>query len=539
VTHQVDSQTATVTNSRTPKHGPRPKAFRLAQVFTLLDLTGLALMNRIHELLDGKPDDALALIDFDETHYSYAQLRDMSVDLAFHLADYGLRAGDRLILVAENSAFYAAALFAASRLSAWIILVNARQSAEEIAAICAHSGARCILFTASVSGAARAHAQRLAASHIGDLPAGPILITPLVDAMPEPVDASDAQVATLLYTTGTTSAPKGVMLTHKNLIFNATNSAAFNGLKPDDQVLGVLPGTHIYCLASAFLPVVAVGGSTRFVPRFDPSEVLQYLRQNITRFPGVPQMFAAIIALLDKTGQQLNAPQLRNLATGGAPLDPDLKQRVQQVFGLPLNNGYGLTETSPTVATTHNNSPRSDCSVGAAIPNVTVRVSNANDDGIGELEVGGNNIMKGYYRDPDLTAKVITPDGFFRTGDLGKIDPDGAIHVVGRLKELIIRSGFNVHPPEVEAMLTRHPDVYQAAVIGRSVPGNEEILAFLLTNGCVNETALKSWLRDRLVAYKIPQHIFVVEAFPTAATGKILKHKLTSHFSELLAQRTP
>lgn len=494
-------------------------------------------MNRIHQLLDHQPDHALFAVDFDQTPIRYGQMRQMAAELAGMLAKYGVRAGDRVMLLAENSAFYAAALFAASRLDAWIVLVNARQSAAEIAAIAAHSGARTILFTMNASKNARDHADRLNAVRIGDLPLGPVVVTPLAETRAEPVLASRDQVAVLLYTTGTTSTPKGVMLSHGNLMFNAENSASFNGLQVDDHVLAVLPGTHVYCLASVFLPAVSAGGSVRFVPRFDAGEVLEMLRHGITRFAGVPQMFAAIIALLQRTGQTLDAPGLRNLATGGAPLDPDLKRRCEAVFGLPLNNGYGLTETSPTVAATHNRMPRSDLSVGHAMPGVEVEIDQADRDGIGEIRVRGPNIMQGYYRDPALTAQAISPDGWFRTGDLGRIDPDGAIHVVGRLKELIIRSGFNVYPPEIEAMLTRHQAVYQAAVVGRSHNGDEEILAFLLTDGTVSEAELQAWLRQRLVAYKLPQHLFLVESFPTAATGKILKHRLVAHFDELIRAR--
>ena len=494
-------------------------------------------MNRIHQLLDNKPDHALIAVDFDRTRVSYGEMRKLAAELAGILAKHGVRAGDRLMLLAENSAFYAAALFAASRLDAWIVLVNARQSAAEIAAIAVHSGARTILFTMNTSENARAHAARLNAVRIGDLPVGPVVVTPLAETLVEPVQESRDQVAVLLYTTGTTSAPKGVMLSHGNLIFNAENSANFNGLCANDHVLAVLPGTHVYCLASVFLPAVAAGGSVRFVPRFDAGAVLGMLRHGITRFAGVPQMFAAIIALLQATGETLDAPGLRNLATGGAPLDPDLKSRTEAVFGLPLNNGYGLTETSPTVAATHNRAPRSDLSVGHAMPGVEVGIDHADRDGIGEIRVRGPNIMQGYYRDPVLTAQAISPDGWFRTGDLGRIDPDGAIHVVGRLKELIFRSGFNVYPPEVEAMLTRHQAVHQAAVVGRSHGGDEEILAFLLTDGTVSEAELQTWLRQRLVAYKLPQHLFLVDSFPTAATGKILKHRLVAHFDELIRAR--
>ena len=142
--------------------------------------------------------------------------------------------------------------------------------------------------------------------------------------------------------------------------------------------------------------------------------------------------------------------------------------------------------------------------------------------------------MKGYYRDAQQTKEVITPDGYFKTGDLGYFGKDGALFVVGRSKELIIRSGFNVFPPEVEAMLTKHPSVYQAAVIGKKTKTNEDILAFILTDGEVIETELKQWLRKYLAPYKIPQHIHIVKKFPTAATGKILKHKLTTFFADIL-----
>ena len=168
---------------------------------------------------------------------------------------------------------------------------------------------------------------------------------------------------------------------------------------------------------------------------------------------------------------------------------------------------------------------------------IDVRIWEPDNDNIGEIQVRGDNVMRGYYREPEKTAEVMTKDNFFRTGDLGKFDADGGLHVVGRLKELIIRSGFNVHPPEIEAMLSKHPSVYQVAVIGRQVPGNEEILAFVKVSGGVSEETLKAWLKSRLVAYKVPSHVFMVDAYPAAATGKILKHKLLSYFSDLIKER--
>jgi acyl-CoA synthetase (AMP-forming)/AMP-acid ligase II len=494
-------------------------------------------MDRLHQILDGKPSGALALIDHDGTNVSYGDLSLETAALAAILKQHGVRGGDRIVLVSENSVFFAAMVFAASQLNAWLILVNARQSADEIAAIEVHATPRCVVYTHDVSEPARNHAARMGASKIGALASGEVWATKVADVDVEPVDADGSQVAVLLYTTGTTSAPKGVMLTHRNLLFCSSYSAQFNRLIPEDRVVGVLPGTHIYALSSVFLPAMIAGASLEFVPRFDVGKVLSMLRGGATRFPAVPQMFAAIMQHLDEAGEDLNAPALMNLVTGGAPLDPGLKTRVEKVFGLALNNGYGMTETSPSISSTHNDHPRSDVGVGVPYDWIDVRIFEPNADGIGEIQVRGDNVMRGYYRAPDKTAEVMTEDGFFRTGDLGTFDEGGGLHIVGRSKELIIRSGFNVHPPEIEAMLSKHPNVYQVAVIGRSVPGNEEILAFVKASGAVSEAELRAWLKERLVAYKVPSHVFLVDAYPAAATGKILKHKLLGHFAEAIAAR--
>ena len=502
-------------------------------------------MDRIHLLLDDKPADDLAIIDHDGRRVTFGDLRHMAQCLAEALTLHGIRPGDRLALIAENSAFYAAAIMAASMNDAWITLVNARQSETEIADIMAHSGARAAIFTTDASAEARAHAARMQATEIGTLPMGPnmgpnmgpILASPIRDALPEPCTASGDQIAALLYTTGTTSTPKAVMLRHRNLYFNAVNSAAYNALAPGDQVLAILPGTHVYGFASLFITAMHAGAAIRFVPRFDPADTLAHLRDGVTIFPGVPAMFAALLAHLSQTGAPLDAPRLRSIGAGGAPLDPDLKIRIEALFGLPLSNGYGLTETTAAVSISSKSAPQSDISVGAPVPGVDVRIDAPNAQGIGEVLIRGGNVMAGYYRDPAQSAAVLGPGGWFRSGDLGWLEEDGRLHISGRLKELIIRSGFNIYPPEIEAMLTRHPAIRQAAVIGRKHGGDEEILAFVLTDGSVTEPMIEKWLRRRLAAYKIPQHILIVEAYPVAATGKILKHRLVSHFADLLAAR--
>ncbi|MEM9604606.1 MAG: AMP-binding protein [Pseudomonadota bacterium] len=492
-------------------------------------------MRRLHELIAHHPAADTAFIDHDGRSVGFGALRAQSIALAEALATHGVRAGDRVVLLAENCALFPVVVFALSRLDAWVTLVNARQSESEVAATVAHAGARCVVCTRHVSAEAAAHAERLGATTLLTLDVGPVVVSPVADTEVEPVDPSDRQVAALMYTTGTTSAPKGVMLSHRNLIFNTVGVAKVWGAMASDDVLCALPMTHIFGFASLMLPAIHAGARVRLHTRYNPASVLDALADGVTVFPAVPQMMSALFAHMDATGRALHAPAIRRTSTGGAPLDPDLKRRAEAEFGVALANGYGITEAAPTVSTGRPDRPREDNAVGWPLDGIELRIDQPDTDGIGEIWIRGENIMLGYYRDPERSLEALTDDGWLRSGDLGRIDDDGALFIAGRLKELIIRSGFNVYPPEVEDMLTRHPAVYQAAVVGRAVPGNEEIVAFVLTDGAVTADAIHRWLRERLVAYKLPQQLVIVDGFPTAATGKILKHTLLGTFADRLA----
>ncbi|MGE4611934.1 MAG: AMP-binding protein [Paracoccaceae bacterium] len=495
-------------------------------------------MKWLDELVVKHEQDSPAIIDHDGRTFSYGDLAKMVETMASTLTAHGVRPGDRLMLVSENCATYAVTVLAAFKLKVWVSPINARQSVEELEVIKQHSGARCMVFTPEASAASADHAKRLGASVFGSLPCGEILATQTYDATPEAIeDDPKSQVAALMYTTGTTSAPKGVMLTHSNLIWNALQSAKLRQMASGDIVLGVLPGTHIFGFASALLASFYAGVTIRFMPQYSPEAVLQSFAEGVSVMPAVPQMYQGIVQYLEARGKKPNAPKLRYISSGGAPLDPEWKAKIEDFFGLPLNNGYGLTETSPGVAATRPDNPRNDISVGEVMEGVEIIIYQPDTDGIGELLIRGPNIMKGYYRNEKTTREVFRPDGYFCSGDFARIGSDGELYIAGRKKELIIRSGFNVYPPEVEAMLTRHPNILQAAVVGRNISGNEEILAFLLTNGGLSEVEVKAWLHDRLVGYKIPQHVLIIDSFPTAPTGKILKHKLTEVYADLLETR--
>jgi len=493
-----------------------------------------ALLAALPERIDAIPravaartPDAPALVETGRT-LTYARLVAAIDRHAELLRAHGVRPGDRVLLVAENCVDQVALIFAASTVGAWIVNANARLAAPELAAIRAHSGARLSLYTAEVSPDAAAHGER-----DGARPHGGVLVGP-TDALAAPEPQREQPVAALLYTTGTTGRPKGVMLGHRNLLFVAAVSSRLRGLVPQDRAWGMLPVSHVYGLTSVMLGTLSAGASLHLAPRFTPEAMLAAIRDDgLSIVQGVPAMYARLLEVLGPGPGRL-ASRLRFAYAGGSPLDPSLKRRVEDMLGVPLHNGYGLTEAAPTVSQTRLDAPRADTSVGFAIPGVDVRIADragrdVADGAPGVLWVRGPNVMQGYYRDPQATAACLRADGWLDTGDLARRDADGALFIVGRAKELIIRSGFNVYPLEVETVLNAHPAVTQSAVVGRNgADGNEDVVAFVqpAPGAGVAEDALRAWAAARLAPYKRPGRIVFMAALPAAATGKVLRHVL-------------
>jgi acyl-CoA synthetase (AMP-forming)/AMP-acid ligase II len=440
------------------------------------------------------------------------------------------------MLVNETGRAVTALLLAVAALDAWAVIVNARLSGPEIDGIADHAGVRRILFTTELSKEAAAHAKRWASEALQDPWLGDIAVSPLnIKALPEPVYAAGAdQVAALIYTSGTTGAPKGVMLTHRNLLFIAAISGGMRGFVADDIIYGVLPLSHAYGLASVFLGGLYAGSCFMPRARFDAAQTLKDIEAGMTALQGVPAMYAKLLGHMRQTGATLASHRLRFTSAGGSPLDAAIKRACEDIFGQPLHNGYGMTEASPSMAMTRIDAPRLDCSVGQALPYVELIVVDESGKPLPQGETGdvwcrGPGIMKGYYRDPQLTAAALMPDGWLITGDVGRFDADESLHIVGRSKELIIRSGFNIYPPEVEGILNGHPQVIQAAVVGApGSDGNENVVAYLqVTPSNPPEIAdLESFCAARLAPYKRPVRYVLCETLPAGATGKILKHKL-------------
>ena len=500
---------------------------------------------RIDDLMRSAVDaypDRLALVDFDDRRVTWAELGAASDAACEVLKAQGVRHGDRVVIVLENAAVMLAYLFAASKLNAIAVPINAKLTRVEVERIVRHSDAAAVVLTVETGAPPQALTQALGAERVeGRL--GAVAVLARAGATPEPVPVeAQRQVAVMLYTSGTTGAPKGAMLSHATMLAAAAASEEMRGIVPEDVTYLGLPMSHIFGLVT-ILAVIRAKASARLEARFDVARLYDALYQDVTLLPAVPQMHAHLFHYARDRGEsRYTRGLLRFASSGGAPLDPAWKRETEAFYGIALQNGYGLTETAAGVCATRSARGDPDVSVGVPMQGSQLRVNldapgSQPEEGIGEIEIGGPQLMLGYFREPGQSAAAFTDDGWFRSGDLGRFDEAGRLHIVGRSKELIIHSGFNVYPVEVEAALTEHRDVMLAAVVGRKVTGNEEVLAFVTCRdgAGLSEAGLQAFLRERLVPYKVPSRIVIVDELPAAPTGKILKSTLLTHFASALS----
>ncbi len=504
--------------------------------------TGVRFLHDIPRLQAQARPDAIALVQGD-MRWSYAAWNSAIEAAAEQLDARGVRRGDRVAVIGENGLVIATLIHAIAARRAWPVILNARMSAREIETILDHARVRLVICATDVSSDASSHALRLDARNVtwGALPHFAVGATR--DAKTEPTSEDPARdVGALIYTSGTTGAPKGVMLTHRNLLHVAHWSGALRGMTDIDRVFAALPISHVFGLASVFLASTLYGATVHLIARFDPSSALALVaREGVTVFQGVPAMFARLLEHVRAAPAQPALRNLRYASAGGSPLDMTLKRDAERLLGTALNNGYGMTELAPTVSTTLTDQPRSDDSVGPPLPGIEIRITDALNcpvapGAVGVLRVRGPTVMRGYYRADDATAAIIDAEGFLDTGDLARQHDDGALFIVGRAKDLIIHSGFNVHPEEIEAVLTAHHDVTLAAVIGRpAAGGNEDVIAFvqLAPGTAFDEATLRSWCAERLAPYKRPARIVALAALPASSTGKIRKTELRATASRL------
>lgn len=347
-----------------------------------------------------------------------------------------------------------------------------------------------------------------------------------------PAIASADDLAAILYTSGTSGKPKGVMLTHENLRSNIGASAEHIELTRADCFLGVLPQFHSFGLTALTILPLAVGSKTVYTARFVPKQIVELFRKHKPDiFMGIPQMYSALLTSKDAAPEDFAS--LRLAVSGGGPLPMATFDQFRERFGVAIHEGYGLTETSPVVSMNQLHHHRIG-SVGRLIPGCSARVLDDRGNDVaageeGEIALAGPNIMTGYYKQPELTAEVIRPDGYFVTGDWGKLDADGYLHITGRKKEMLIIGGENVFPREIEEVLDRHETVAASAVIGREDPVRGELpIAFveMVEGAAFDEPALRAYCRQHLAGFKVPREILLVDNLPRNPTGKILRREL-------------
>ena len=289
--------------------------------------------------------------------------------------------------------------------------------------------------------------------------------------------------------------------------------------------------SHIVGYSILLIATLMHGGTLYVVAKADPAALAHAIaEEGITSLFGVPATYQRLLEHKSVKGiQRLERGKLRTMSVAGAPLDLDLKKRIEDEFGIPLLNNYGITECSPGLSGVRSENPVSDESVGPFLPGIEHRIvdrqgNNVATGEVGELHVRGPNVMLGYYRAPEQTAAAIDGQGWFNTGDLARVNGEGHLYIAGRTKELIIRSGFNVYPAEVEAVLNAHDQVVQSAVVGRTVDGNEEVVAFvqLFPGASVNAEELKAYTAQQLASYKRPTELIVLEVCPQPPPAKYL-----------------
>lgn len=492
---------------------------------------------RIHHLLQrqaAKQPDAVFLYEEADTTVSYGQIWQRVEQAAHWLRAQGVRPGDRVAVVGENCAQMIQALFACSVVGAWPVGINARLSGREIDVILRHAEPLLTLYTSHISTAAAAHAQAANAQALDAEVWGAGNQWTRANHMPDAASGELVdQVATVIYTSGTTGAPKGVMVPHRGLVHFARISAASRRLGPDDIGYAALPMSHIFGIATVLMATVQAGASLVLRSKYDPQDVLRALvSPGLSMLQGVPTMFTRLLAVADT--ERAHAPRLRYVYTGGAALDPTLKRDVERYFDLPMHHGYGITEYAGSMFITDIDAPRRDCATGYAVEGVELRLGAPDATPLaagerGDILVRGPGVMLGYFRDPKQTAKALLPGGWLNTGDIGMTDESGALFIVGRSKDLIIRSGFNVYPVEVEAVINAYPGVRLSAVVGcLQDDQNEQVVAFIEAHPgtTVDIDALAAHLRTELAPYKRPAHIYRIDTLPTTVSGKILKQPL-------------
>ncbi|MGN8050908.1 AMP-binding protein [Curtobacterium sp. 22159] len=474
---------------------------------------------------------------------SYGELWEQVRTTAGGLRARGVERGDRVAVMLPNIPQFMVAYFAVLALGAVVVPVHLLFKREEITHVLSRSGAGVLIASGTALAEAGPAAADTGALVVGVGAGEDVLDLAALATEGTPLDAvvgtNPLDPATVLFTSGTTGLPKGAVGTHFALVEQA-NVCIIDlfDLREDDVVFGGLPLFHTFGQTVVMNTTLRRGATIVLLPRFDPATALSLcVEQRVTAFLGVPTMF---IALLEASRTHPERPPFRWAVSGGAALPSAVLERFETTFRAPIQEGYGMTETSPVISVNPRGVPSRAGSVGPAIWGVDVVVADADVEGrivplpvgeTGEIVVRGHNLFRGYL-DDDAATEAAMADGYLRTGDIGMLSDDGYVTIVDRKKDLILRNGYNVYPSEIESVLHRHEDVASAAVFGVDHPvhGQEVHAAVVLHDGATDTGAIDAFVRERVAAFKYPRVYHVVESLPLGPSGKVLRRELSARY---------
>ncbi len=509
--------------------------------------------------------DAMALVYEDTTRsvlLTYAALDSKTDRLARALIAWGVKKQDRVAVLSPNSPEWVYLEYALAKIGAILVTVNTALKKDEIGYICRQAEVSTLFFVDNVRGYDVASAietllpdlpllQRLccldgesqfavsfdallaqAGDHASEIPAS---------FAPQPND-----IAQIQFTSGTTGAPKGAMLTHRSILNNARMSAARGGFRASDRLLSAMPLFHTAGCVCNVLGMLSCGGTLILMPAFDPHSMIDLMiKYEATVINAVPTMYIRMLEALESWPEKPQKWSLRIAYTGGTSIPPSMMRDLRATFDLEPMIIMGMTEASPIITQTR---PSDDfetqiTTAGTPLPHTEIRIADP-DTGetrkcgeTGELLIRGYQVTKGYYAMPDATAKAIDADGWLHSGDLAVLQEEGYLSIVGRIKDMLIRGGENIYPVEIENFLMGHPAVAEAQVVGVPDPDlGEEIFAFVkcAPGASVNSAELEQYCRANMSRQKLPRYFHFIEHFPLTANGKIQKYELRTIAAEML-----
>ncbi len=490
-------------------------------------------MNLAQILTDAAQRDPEQIaVRLDDFALNYGLLEQAAMRIAGMLGQRGVEPGDRVALMLPNVPHFIVAYYGILRAGAIVVPLNVLNKRREVEYYLRDSGAQVLFVWHDFANEAEPAAAATGCESISIVPGEFEQTLFQTEPATDMAERDSSETAVLLYTSGTTGIPKGAELTHANMSSNCRATRDLFAMASDTIILGALPLFHSFGQTCGMNTSIVTGGTLSLLPRFDPVKALEIIqRDQVTVFEGVPSMYGAMLNVGDR--DRYNTSTLVCCGSGGAAMPIELMRGFEQAFGCKVLEGYGLSETSPVASFNHIDRERKPGSIGTPIVGVEMKVVDDLDGDlpigeIGEIVIRGENIMKGYWRQPDATAEAMR-GGWFHSGDLARVDADGYFFIVDRKKDMIIRNGFNVYPREVEEVLYEHPAVREAAVVGmpHDELGEEVGAAVSIKDGAsVTPEELRDFVRERVAAFKYPRTVWIVDELPKGPTGKILKREI-------------